>query len=126
MKKLLTLLFSILISFNSYGEWTFHAESSSGEKYYIDSETIRKDSGYVYFWELQEKKIRNNSGNKGLAAYYQGDCGIFRLKRWTIISYSKSMGTGVSEEFNYEPDWLSAPPGSIRESSLNLVCNYPL
>ena len=126
MKKLLILLFSLFFSFNSYGEWTLHAESSSGEKYYIDFETIRKDSGYVYFWELQEKTKRDNYGQKGLAGYYQADCGIFRSKRWTIVSYSKSMGTGVREEFNYEPDWLSAPPGSIRESSLNLVCNYSL
>ena len=124
MKKLLILLFSILISFNIYGDWTFHAESSSGSKFYLDYETIRKNSGYVYYWELVDYEKVNNYGNMSLAAYYQGDCGIFRINRLTIISYSQSMGTGASEEFNYEPDWQSAPPGTIRENTLNIVCDY--
>ncbi len=46
MKKLTTLLFSILISFNSYGEWTEVTKTSLGEfdvKFYIDKDTIRKN-----------------------------------------------------------------------------------
>jgi len=42
MKKLLVLLFSILISFNSYGEWTAVSESVDGDIAYIDYENIKK------------------------------------------------------------------------------------
>ena len=41
MKKLLLLLFSILISFNSYGEWEEVVESTDGDTYYIDKDTIK-------------------------------------------------------------------------------------
>jgi len=36
MKKLTILLFSIFISFNSYGEWTYVSETVDGSVYYID------------------------------------------------------------------------------------------
>ena len=51
MKKLLILLFSILISFNSYGEWEEVAEGMNGDIYYLDKDSIKKHGGYVYFWE---------------------------------------------------------------------------
>ena len=47
MKKILIFLFSILISFNSYGEWTKTNEDIDGNGYYIDFETVKKlDNGY--------------------------------------------------------------------------------
>ena len=45
MKKLTILLFSILISFNSYGEWTEIAKNTDGT-HYIDKDTIKKHEGY--------------------------------------------------------------------------------
>ena len=42
MKKLLILLFSILISFNSYGELVEVTESTDGDISYIDKNTIKK------------------------------------------------------------------------------------
>ena len=124
MKKLLVLLFSILISFNSYGEWTFHSTNSKGDKFYLDYETIRTNGGYVYYWELVNHKKSDTYGNMSVSAYYQGDCGIFRINMLSLISHSQSMGTGAREEFNYEPNWKSAPPSSIRAHTLNLVCDY--
>jgi len=48
MKKLTILLFSILISFSSYGEWTLISEGDMGEccsKHYIDKDTIIENTG---------------------------------------------------------------------------------
>ena len=45
MKKILALLFSILISFNSYGEWTKVAESNSGDNYYLDLGNVKEYDG---------------------------------------------------------------------------------
>jgi hypothetical protein len=53
MKQLLTLLFSILISFNSYGQWTKITESD-GDSIYIDFDTIKEQDGYVYWWVLTD------------------------------------------------------------------------
>ena len=46
MKKLLLLLFSILISFNSYGEWTKVNMDVDSSSYYIDFATVKKIDGY--------------------------------------------------------------------------------
>jgi hypothetical protein len=53
MKKLLILLFSLLLSFNSYGEWTKTSEDDDGDAYYIDFQTVKKlDNGNVVFCPL--------------------------------------------------------------------------
>ncbi|SVC22094.1 uncharacterized protein METZ01_LOCUS274948, partial [marine metagenome] len=36
MKKLLILLFSLMLSFNSYGEWMKVTENVDDDSYYID------------------------------------------------------------------------------------------
>ncbi len=54
MKKLTMLLFSILISFNSYSEWTKVAENSM-QTTYTDISTINERDEYVYFWQLNNK-----------------------------------------------------------------------
>ena len=55
MKKLTILLFSILISFNSYSEWTEIEQSTEGVTYYIDKDTIKERGGNVYFWGLLDR-----------------------------------------------------------------------
>ena len=67
MKKLLLLLFSILISFNSYGEWTQTAEWDNGDTQYIDFDTIKSVDGYVLWWGLKNKDY--DDGYKSLMAY---------------------------------------------------------
>ena len=42
MKKLLILLFSILISLNSYGEWTYVSSNITKDDYYVDFDKITK------------------------------------------------------------------------------------
>ena len=64
MKKLLLLFFSLMLSFNSYGEWSYIGEDYNGEsKYYIDLKTLRKIDDYVYYWNLIDfdKKYRISS-----------------------------------------------------------------
>ena len=52
MKKLLVLLFSILISFNTYGEWVKVSTTIDGTEYYVEIDTIKEHNGYVYSWRL--------------------------------------------------------------------------
>ena len=54
MKKLLILLFSILISFNSYGEWVEIGKNVNGDTFYLDMDTIKEHNGYVYWWSLSD------------------------------------------------------------------------
>jgi hypothetical protein len=54
MKKLLVLLFSIIISFNSYGEWKYITSNTLGDYYYVDYSFIKESNGDLYFWYLND------------------------------------------------------------------------
>ena len=60
MKKLLLLLFSVIISFNSYGEWT-KLVSMDNSSVFIDLETLKEKDGYVYWWLMDST---NNSSTQ--------------------------------------------------------------
>ena len=75
MKKLLVLIFSILISFNTYGEWILVTGDDIADGY-IETDTITKQNEYVYFWILQNKHTRDKYGTMSAKIYTQGDCGI--------------------------------------------------
>ena len=52
---ILTLLFStVMFSSTSYAEWTKVGESMTGRIYYVDFRRIKKDRGYVYWWEMTD------------------------------------------------------------------------
>ena len=57
MKKLLILLFSILISFNSFGEWVVVNENDGGTQY-IDFDTLKIVDDSVYVWSMRDDKLK--------------------------------------------------------------------
>lgn len=127
MKKLTTLLFSILISFNSFGEWTEVTKTSLGEfdvKFYIDKETIRKNGDHVYYWELGNS-LKPVEGTLSIKVYNKADCVEKRVRVLSIIFYKKPMGKDkISENSKDNPEWEYAHPGSPREDLINYACNY--
>ena len=124
MKKLL-LLFSILISFNSYGEWEEIGESVSGDTYYIDTDTIKEHEGYVYWWVLNDYLEPNESGSMSNKTYSQGDCVVNRFKWLSLIEYKQPMGEGSSEIITTLPEeWGYPPPDSVGGGLLKYVCDY--
>ena len=128
MKKLLVLLFSILISFNSYGEWTAVSESVDGDIAYIDYENIKKNKGFVYYWELYDliKPMPIGDGIFSGMTYNEVDCDI-PIKYRVIASryYSLPMGQGISDLSNNEIlDWDYPDPGGVLQNTLNKVCDY--
>jgi hypothetical protein len=125
MKKLLLLLFSLLISFNSYGEWERVSESDDGAiTTYIDMDTIKEHEGYVYFWELSDYLKPDEWGDMSLKAYVQADCGVNRQKFLSFITYQQPMGKGSSETTTPPDKWYYPSPGTIGGISLGYVCDY--
>ena len=125
MKKLLILLFSILISFNSYANWKLLFENNTGDGY-IDKETIKEHSGYVYFWFLQNKHSPDGFPGMSVKVYGQGDCKIDRMRSLNYTAYKEQMGEGeIEEEFTPDnPEWEFMAPDSLGGFYLNYVCNY--
>jgi len=73
MKKLLILLFSLLISFNSYGEWT-RIWSEDGDNYYFDYDSLKINNEYVYIWGLVDY-LKPFLGDLSAKRLYEIECG---------------------------------------------------
>jgi hypothetical protein len=124
MKKLLTLLFTVLISINSYGEWVkVSVGAISGNTSYIEVDKIREQNSYVYFWTLQDFLKPNDWGDMSIKAYWQGDCGLGRTKTLSRIFYPQPMGEGVSESNNSPLEWEYHAPDSVGDGILDYACN---
>ena len=125
MKKLLILLFSILISFNSYGDWKWIGENINNSQYYIDFEKIKSVDGYIYYWTLSDLLKPDKDGDFSYITYDQGDCKLSRIMSLSEFYYTQPMGAGSVITNNIKnPEWAYPPPGSAHEYMLELVCDY--
>ena len=138
MKKLLLLLFSLLLSFNSYGEWTKTSEGEDGDSFYIDFQTVKKlNSGKVVAWLMVDSTEPTN-GFLSDAKFYSSkmfwevDCGLMRVKFLSMTQYEEPMGRGESE--NYDGitgiagveelmSWQYMPPDSLGYWNIEEVCS---
>jgi len=125
MKKLLVILFSILISFNSYGEWKeIGVGIVGGDTNYIDMDRIREHNGYVYYWTLIDYLKPTIYGHLSSKMYVQGDCGVHRIKYLSFTHSIQSMGEGGETNNPPNPEWVYPSPGGSSDYELDLVCDY--
>jgi hypothetical protein len=127
MKKLLTLtviLYSLMFSSVSFGEWTAVARSPSGLVFYVDFDRIRKNNGYVYFWRLGDYPEPIGGKHNSVKSYHKVDCELFRHQYLVQNFYNQSMGKGdLSETYDIEnPSWAYPPPNSATEVLLEEIC----
>ena len=134
MKKFLIFLFSIIVSFNSYGEWTKITKGVDGDYFYIDLDTIKENDGDVYWWGMADFHLSYKPYNsyyqwdKGVVSektYFQGDCGIVRLKVLSRTFYQHGMveGKGIPDKYASSSDWTYPSPETIGKDLLDFVCD---
>ena len=136
MKKLFTLttlIFTVMFlsncdeTPNPSGNWKKLTENDSGGSFYLDFETIRKQDGYVYWWELGDYLRPTPEGILSGKIYKQGDCKLFRLKRLSGSFHKEPMGRGTGDSPPIPEsmkDWKYPPPNSVDEIILKKVCEY--
>jgi hypothetical protein len=113
----------MLISFNSYGEWTYVSETVDGNVYYIDK--IKEHNDYVYNWVLGDYLKPTEYGDMSTKLYRQNDCGISRYKVLSFVHYKQPMGEGKGEPSNpINTEWRHPSPDSASETLQEFVCNY--
>jgi len=123
MKKLLLLLFSMLISFNSFAEWT-PVDINDDVTTFIDFNTIKKHNEFIYWWNMVEYEKESTIG-KSAKFYVQGDCGISQTKILTLIAYNESMGKEELErETPDNPEWKYLTPDSVAGFLLDTSCRF--
>ena len=125
MKKLTILLFSILISFNSYGEWTKVTIDTDGDTFYIETSTIKERNGYVYYWVLSDYVTPITKMNfKSSKIYFKGECGINRFKVLSMLGYEQSMGSGDMTDIGGVDKWHYPEPDNVKSAFMTYTCNY--
>ena len=127
MKKILALLFSLLISFNSYADWKLIAESDYDDFFYIDLTTIQERGGYVNYWELTDLTIPlENTPILSYTKLVQIDCIEVSRRDKVKYYYTQQMAEGDLFDQDQSPsnNWLYAPPGSVYYGLVKYVCDY--
>ena len=126
MKTLLTiftLVFTVMFSSTSFGEWTRLGKNLSGDTYYLDFERIRKNDGSVYFWVLSDYLKPTKYGDLSSKVYYEGDCKLFRMMRLSSSYHKQPMGGGTGDVNTLKQDWSYPSPNSVIETILKKVCS---
>jgi hypothetical protein len=124
MKKLLIFLTSILVSFNTYSEWTEIAENTDGDSYFIELDTIKNNNEHLDWWVLTDYIEPTANAHNSSKIFYHGDCNKKRYKQFFGIWYKELMGNGFSEIHGFDSNWVYPSSGTIGEFLLNYACDY--
>ena len=116
MKKLLLLLFSLMLSFNSYGEWT-EIPNDIEDTGYIDFDNLQERSdGYVYWWSM------SSSSDTSQKMYIQTECETGGIKPLQVDYHTKPMGGGESNSVKSDEGWTYLAPDTGLSRFIDVVC----
>ena len=119
LKKLIVLLFFLLLSFNTYAVWTEIPiiEDDSIEQGFIDFDNLkRKNDGYVYWWMMTS---RSDSSEK---IYLRTDCEGERMNPLQADFHDKPLGKGESTSIQSSEGWTYPAPDTAMYRFLGVVC----
>ena len=125
MKKILAVLFILLLLPNLANAKWYKINSTDAGDFYLDLNRIRTDGDYIYYWELLDmfKPVKGLEGYFSLLRYNQGDCSIIRYKTLQYIFYAQSMGKGEGETQDpTNKEWKYFRPGAVGEQILEKAC----
>jgi len=127
MKYIAATLITLTVSFtqNISADWLKIADIAGGGSAYIETDTIRKADGFIYFWDMQDYPVPNSWGSLSTQVYYEADCRRGRVKTLTYVYYENNMGLGQAEEEEpYNKNWKYPSPNTITFNTLNIACNF--
>jgi len=117
---------AICCSTPSYAEWREVVETFDGDSIYIDFDRVKKNNGYVYFWELFDYLKPTKFGDLSSVSLWETDCTPPRkLRRLAATYHTQSRGKGApSTTDNNQYDWVYPKPKSSFEVLVDTVCRY--
>lgn len=131
MKYIAATLITLIVSFtqNISADWLSIGEIDGGGTVYLESDTIRKADGFIYFWEMRDYQkthpVYREYGDLSTQIYYEADCRRGRVKTLTYVYYENNMGLGQAEEEEpYNKNWKYPSPNTITFNTLNIACNF--
>ena len=128
MKKLLFVLFALMVSQPAMAQWVQMGEGSSSRQYY-DPTRIESYSGiYQSIWGLNDynaiqENRRVKKSYRSSVARWVVDCSRKEIKEIGAFWYSENMGKGELVDSNTRQGiFESAPPNSALDTIINLAC----
>lgn len=125
MNYLAAILITFTIGFtqNVSAEWLGIYEIEGGGTAYIETDTIKKADGFIYYWDMQDHLVPQR-GFLSTQVYHQADCKRSRVKTLSYIFYKRNMGRGESEQQeSVNKNWKYPSPDSIMMGMLNYACS---
>lgn len=121
MKYLFSLL--ILIASPAWAGWVELTRGESGNVFYIDPATIRKDGNRRKVWTITGLNKVGSLGELSRKYRMEFDCKEERSRFLSISAHSKPMGAGdVLVIDNFIGEWQEVAPETIDEAFLKRVC----
>ena len=123
---LIATLLIFLLSCSNDTKWTeMGVDTSEGNTWHLDFETIKKEEGFVYYWILIDHAARFKAGHLSTRFYAQGDCEQFRFKYLNYFAHLKAMGQGNPDIIGLTPqeEWTYPTPDTIAGANLKVVCS---
>ena len=99
---------------------------NSGDTYYVDFERIKKNDGYLYWWNLRDFLKPTEYDDLSYKTYIQGDCHMFRFEILAESLHIQPMGKGTPSASSNKPEqeWHYPYPNSAMEIILKSVCAH--
>ena len=124
----MTILFSMIFTFPSYGEWVKVAKINSGDDLYVNLEEIRIQKQIRYAWRLSNY-IEPMEGYLSSKVYLKVDCELFRYKKLSASFHKQPMGKGEGRVFDISqyPEhtvWYYPSPNAGDHFIVKSICNH--
>jgi len=101
-------------------DWVEVAESRTGNKFWVDTDSIRTQSnGYKRSWQWLVLSAPDELGYNNSKYITEFDCRDERIRDIQTIFYS---GMNIVHTINEPADWRYVVPGSAREAIFKFVC----
>jgi hypothetical protein len=123
MKKLLLLLFSILFSLTSNGEWKSFGETPYGT-WYVQLDSIEESDGYVYYEILRDFPKVDKYGFLSNKVLGKADCESNKVNGISGFMSKTHMGNGPGENIYIPDEWTSPDEDSEPGKILKWVCEF--
>jgi len=103
--------------------WVLVAEATTGNKFYVNPSTIRRDGNLRRYWKFTDYASRQSTGVLSARTFEETDCREERRRTIEITGFSESMLQGrILGTERGDGSWDQIAPGTVAETVMRYVC----
>jgi len=103
--------------------WVLVSEGTAGDKFYVDSSTIKRDGNLRRYWDYVDYASRTSTGLLSMRSFEETDCREERRRTIGFTSFSEAMLQGrILRTGRGDGSWDQIAPGTVAETVMRYVC----